>query len=153
MRVNWKKLLICIAIPLAVGGLASVLSGGMGETYQSYIRPPLSPPAWLFPVVWTILYALMGYASYLVAEAPGENKNALRLYAVQLALNFLWPVIFFRFEWVGIALLALIALWITVLLTIRAFSQVSERAGDLLIPYILWLTFALYLNFGIFLLN
>ena len=153
MRVNWKKLLICIAIPLAVGGLASALSGGMGEAYQSYIRPPLSPPSWLFPVVWTILYALMGYASYLVGEAPGENQKALRLYAVQLALNFLWPIIFFRFEWVGIALLVLIALWITVLLTIRAFSQVSERAGDLLIPYILWLTFALYLNFGIFLVN
>lgn len=153
MRVNWKKLLIYIAIPLAVGGLAAALSGGMGQAYQSYVSPPLSPPGWVFPVVWTILYGLMGYASYLVAEAPGENKKALRLYWVQLALNFLWPIVFFRFEGIGAALVVLIALWITVLLTIRAFSEVSERAGDLLIPYILWLTFALYLNFGIFLLN
>lgn len=153
MRVNWKKLLFYIAIPLAVGGLAAALSGGMGEAYQSYISPPLSPPGWLFPIVWTILYALMGYASYLVAEAPGENKKALRLYALQLALNFLWPILFFRFELVLPALILLIALWVMVLLTIRAFSEVSERAGDLLIPYILWLSFALYLNFGIFLLN
>ena len=153
MRVNWKKLLICIAIPLAVGGLAALLSGGMGEAYQGYISPPLSPPAWLFPVVWTILYGLMGYASYLVAEAPGENKKALRLYALQLGLNFLWPILFFRFELVLPALILLAVLWVVVLLTIRAFSEVSEQAGDLLIPYILWLTFALYLNFGIFLLN
>lgn len=153
MRVNWKKLLISIVIPLAVGGLASALSGGMGADYQTYNRPPLSPPAWLFPVVWTILYALMGYASYLVAEAPGENRKALTLYGVQLALNFLWPILFFRFDMVLGALILLVVLWVLVLLTIRAFSEVNERAGDLLIPYILWLTFALYLNFGIFILN
>lgn len=153
MRVDWKKLLVCIAIPLAVGALASALSGGMGESYFSYIKPPLSPPGWLFPVVWTVLYVLMGYASYLVAQAPGENRKALVLYGIQLAMNFLWPILFFRFEMVGAALVLLMVLWVTVLLTIRAFSQVSEQAGDLLIPYILWLSFALYLNFGIFLLN
>lgn len=153
MRVNWKKLLMCIAIPLAVGALASALSGGMGEAYFAYNKPPLSPPGWLFPVVWTVLYALMGYASYLVAEAPGDNRRALVLYGVQLALNFLWPIVFFRLEWVGAALILLMVLWVAVLLTLRAFSRVSERAGDLLIPYILWLSFALYLNFGIFLLN
>jgi len=153
MRVNWKKLLVCIAIPLAVGGLAAALSGGMGGEYRNYVQPPLAPPAWLFPVVWTILYALMGYASYLVAEAPGENRRALTLYGIQLALNFLWPILFFRFDMVLGALILLVVLWVAVLLTIRAFSEVSERAGDLLIPYILWLSFALYLNFGIFLLN
>ena len=149
MRVDWKKLAVCIAIPLAVGALAAALSGGMGEAYFSYVKPPLSPPGWLFPVVWTVLYGLMGYASYLVLG----NRKALLLYGIQLAMNFLWPILFFRIEWVGGALVLLLALWVAVLLTIRAFSQVSERAGDLLIPYILWLSFALYLNFGIFLLN
>ena len=153
MRVNWKKLLLCIAIPLAVGGLAAALSGGMGEAYRNYIQPPLSPPAWLFPVVWTILYGLMGYASYLVGESEVDNKKALILYGVQLALNFLWPILFFRFDMVLAALILLVVLWVAVLLTIRAFSEVNELAGDLLIPYILWLSFALYLNFGIFLLN
>ena len=153
MRQDKKKLLLYIAIPLAVGGLAAALSGGMGEVYQSYARPPLSPPGWVFAVVWPILYGLMGYASYLVVTGSGEKKGTLGLYFAQLALNFLWPILFFRFGLVLSALVLLVGLWILVLLTIRAFSTVSERAGDLLLPYILWLSFALYLNFGIFLLN
>ena len=153
MRVNWKKLLLCIAIPLAVGGLAALLSGGMGQMYQSYIKPPLSPPGWVFGVVWPILYALMGYAAYLISQSSGEKKWAWGLYAVQLLVNFLWPIVFFRFEQVGAALALLAVLWVLVLLTIKEFSMLSERAGDLLIPYILWLSFALYLNFGVFVLN
>ncbi len=153
MRVNWKKLLLLIAIPLAVGGLAALLSGGMGETYQGYVRPPLSPPGWVFGVVWPVLYGLMGYASYLVAEAEGSKTRAFVLYGLQLFVNFLWPIVFFRFEMVGLALALLAVLWVLVLLTIREFSELSDRAGDLLIPYILWLSFALYLNFGIYILN
>lgn len=153
MRQEKKKMLLYIAIPLAVGGLAAALSGGMGEVYQSYARPPLSPPGWVFAVVWPILYGLMGYASYLVADADGEKRGALVLYYIQLGLNFLWPILFFRFELVLPALILLVALWVAVLLTIRSFTAVSERAGDLLLPYIFWLSFALYLNFGIFLLN
>ena len=153
MRVNWKKLLLCIAIPLAVGGLAALLSGGMGGMYQSYNKPPLSPPGWVFGVVWPVLYGLMGYASYLVSQGTGDKNRAWILYGVQLFVNFLWPIVFFRFELVGLALALLVALWVLVLLTIREFSAISERAGDLLIPYILWLSFALYLNFGIYVLN
>ena len=153
MRVNWKKLALCIAIPLAVGGLAALLSGGFGQSYNAYTKPPLSPPGWVFAVVWPVLYALMGYASYLVAESEGEKRRALILYGAQLVLNFLWPILFFRFELVGTALALLAALWVLVLLTMRSFSECSERAGDLLLPYILWLSFALYLNFGIFVLN
>ena len=153
MRINWKKLLLCIAIPLAVGGVAALLSGGMGETYQSSVRPPLSPPGWVFGVVWPILYALMGYASYLVVEAEGNKKPPLLLYGAQLLVNFLWPIVFFRFEMVGAALALLAVLWVLVLFTMRSFSELSERAGDLLLPYILWLSFALYLNFGVYVLN
>ena len=153
MRKDRKKMLLYIAIPLVVGGLAAALSGNMGAGYQNYVRPPFSPPGWVFGVVWPILYSLMGYASYLVATAAGDNKGAMKLYWIQLALNFLWPILFFRFDLVLGALMLLVVLWFAVLLTIRAFSVVLERAGDLLIPYILWLSFALYLNFGIFLLN
>lgn len=153
MRKNWKKLLLLVAIPLAVGGLAALLSGGMGEVYQGYVKPPLSPPGWVFGVVWPILYALMGYASFLAAEAEGSKTKAFILYGLQLAVNFLWPLVFFRLEMIGLALALLAVLWVLVLLTIREFSELSDRAGDLLIPYILWLSFALYLNFGVYVLN
>ena len=153
MRKNWKKLLLLVAIPLAVGGLAALLSGGMGEVYQGYVKPPLSPPGWVFGVVWPILYALMGYASFLAAEAEGSKTKAFILYGLQLAVNFLWPLVFFRLEMIGLALALLAVLWVLVLLTIREFSELSDRAGDLLIPYILWLSFALYVNFGVYVLN
>ena len=153
MRTNWKKLLLFIAIPLGVGGLAALLSGGMGQTYGDYLKPPLSPPGWVFGVVWPILYALMGYASFLVAQSEGCKIRAFVLYGAQLLVNFLWPIFFFRFEQIGVALALLAVLWVLVLLTIREFSELSDKAGDLLIPYILWLSFALYLNFGIYVLN
>ena len=155
MKIQWKKLILCLAIPLAVGGLATLLSGGMGD-YRALNQPPLSPPGWVFPVVWTILYLLMGYASYRVlisGAEPTQIRRALILYGAQLALNFLWPIVFFGFALYLVAFLLLIALWVLIFLTIRAFSKIDERAGDLLLPYLLWVTFAGYLNLGVYLLN
>lgn len=155
MKINWKKLILCLAIPLAVGGLATLLSGGMGD-YRAFNQPPLSPPGWVFPVVWTILYLLMGYASYRVLTSgaePAQIRRALTFYGAQLALNFLWPIVFFGFDLYLVAFLLLIALWVLIFLTIRAFSKIDERAGDLLLPYLLWVTFAGYLNLGVYLLN
>lgn len=155
MKYDWKRLLIALGIPLAVGGLAALLSGGMAD-YRAMNQPPFSPPGWVFPVVWSILYLLMGYASYLVwmSDAPQtEKRKALLLYGAQLLANFVWPLLFFGGKLYLAALLWLIMLWVLILLTIRAFSKIDERAGDLLIPYILWVTFAAYLNLGIYLLN
>ena len=155
MKTKWKSLLIALAIPLAVGGAGALLSGGM-TNYGAMVKPPLSPPGWVFPVVWSVLYLLMGWASWLVwkSDASREVKRrALILYGAQLAVNFIWPLVFFGGEMYLAALLILIALWVLILLTIRAFSGINERAGDLLIPYILWVSFAAYLNLGIFLLN
>ena len=155
MKTNTKKLLISLAIPLAVGGFSALLSGGMSD-YAALNQPPLSPPGWVFPVVWTILYLLMGYASYKVAVSgapPEQIRRALTLYAVQLLLNFLWSPIFFGLELRLAAFIVLLLLWLLVCLTIHAFSAVDERAGDLLIPYLLWITFAGYLNLGAYLLN
>jgi len=153
MTTTWKKRLICWAIPLAVGGLATLLSGGMG-TYRVINQPPLSPPGWVFPIVWTILYLMMGEASFriLISENP-KAKNALFAYGIQLFLNFLWPLFFFGGQMYLTAFLILIALWIAIVITLRRFSKIDESAGDLLIPYLLWVTFAGYLNFGVFLLN
>ena len=155
MTQKLKTLLIALAIPLAVGGLASLLSGGMGE-YRYLEQPPLSPPGWVFPVVWTVLYLLMGYSSYRVYTAGKDKaltRRALTLYVAQLALNFLWPIVFFGFSWYLGAFFVLIALWVMIVLTMRAFSAIDETAGDLLIPYVLWVTFAGYLNLGVYLLN
>ena len=155
MKLDVKKLLICLAIPLGAGGLSALISGGMSE-YQVMNQPPLSPPRWVFPVVWTVLYLLMGYASYrvLVSGAPPEQiRKALILYGAQLFLNFIWSPIFFGLQWYWVAFFVLIGLWALIFLTLRAFSQIDERAGDLLLPYILWVTFAGYLNLGVALLN
>lgn len=155
MKENWKKRLILWAIPLAVGGLAALLSGGMGD-YKVINQPPLSPPGWVFPIVWSILYLLMGEASYRVLTADEDMviiRSALKAYAVQLALNFLWPLVFFGLEMYFLAFLILIALWIAIFITLRQFSGIDDTAGNLLLPYLLWVTFAGYLNFGVFLLN
>ena len=156
MKIDWKKLLICLAIPLAVGGLSALISGGGMGAFAVMNQPPLSPPGWLFPVVWTILYLLMGYASYRVLTSGAEEqkiRRALTLYGAQLALNFIWSPIFFGLSLYLVAFFVLIALWVMIYLTMRAFSEIDEKAGDLLLPYILWITFAAYLNVGVYLLN
>ncbi len=155
MKTNWKKRLICWAIPLAVGGLAALLSGGMGA-YRAMNQPPLSPPGWVFPVVWSILYLLMGEASYRILESGADKekvRGALIAYGVQLLLNFVWPLVFFGGQMYLAAFFVLVALWIAIFITLRRFSAIDETAGNLLIPYLLWVTFAGYLNFGVFLLN
>ena len=99
LKIRWKTLFICIAVPLAVGGLSALISGNAMATFAALEKPPLSPPAWLFPTVWTILYILMGVASYLVvvSDTPTAEKNrALTVYGAQLAVNFFWSILFFN---------------------------------------------------------
>ena len=155
MKTNRKKLIICLAIPLAVGGLAALLSGGM-RTYHTLNQPPLSPPGWVFPVVWSILYLLMGYASYriLISDAdPDAIRKALTFYFIQLALNFLWPLVFFGLQQYFAAFLLLLVLWVFIYLTMYSFGKIDDTSQNLLIPYLLWVTFAGYLNVGVALLN
>ena len=152
-HIQWKKLLLCIAIPLAAGGLAALLTGSSMEKFSSLNQPPLAPPGWLFPVVWSILYVLMGIASYLVLVSGKTNRAAGWLYAVQLAVNFLWPLLFFRWELYGFAFAWLVLLWVLVIATAMRFHSISAPAGWLLVPYILWVTFAGYLNLSIAILN
>ena len=151
-----KALIICLLIPLAVGGLAAALTMGSMEQFAALAQPPLSPPGWVFPVVWTILYLLMGWASFLIwkSGAPqAAKKRALGLYGVQLAVNFVWPLLFFRAGLYGFALIWLVILLVLVAETMLAFGRIDRRAAWLLAPYLLWLLFAAYLNAGVWLLN
>lgn len=156
MKIDKRLLIICLVVPLAVGGIAALLTGGGMDTFETLRKPPLSPPGWLFPVAWTILYVLMGAASYLVLTSgrpQGEINRALMLYGIQLGFNFLWPVFFFRLSAYLFAFVWLLALWLLIFATLLAFRRVSDSAGWLLAPYLAWVTFAGYLNFGIYLLN
>ena len=155
-KIQWPRLLAALLLPLAVGGLSAWLTGSFSETYGSVYKPLLSPPGWVFPVVWTALYLLMGYASYLVwtsDAADGEKKGALTLYAVQLFFNFVWPLLFFRWRLYWIAFVWLVLLWVLILLTKRRFDGIDRRSGLCLAPYLVWVTFAAYLNLGVSLLN
>ena len=148
-RIQWKPLLICLAIPLAVGGLSALITNNSMEAFAALRQPPLSPPGWVFPVVWTILYVLMGLACYRFRA----DAVSVRLYAGQLLLNFLWPVLFFSAAVRLLALIELLLLWGLVLwLLLRCYDR-NRSAFWLLVPYQLWLTFAAYLNFGVLLLN
>ena len=153
MKIQWKKLILCIVIPLAVGGVSALLTRGGMESFEALNKPALSPPGWLFPVVWTLLYILMGAASYLVLTSGKPNKAALTVYGIQLVFNFFWPVIFFNLEAYLFAFIWLVMLWILIFLTMFLFYRISEPAGYFIIPYFLWVTFAGYLNFSIYLLN
>ncbi len=152
--VNLKRLLIALAVPLAVGALSAFASGSFSEQYAVIVKPPMSPPGWVFPIVWTLLYLAMGYASYLVMSVGGRDaKDAMTVYYVQLVLNFLWPILFFRFRLYTFSVFVLILLVAAVTVMVIRFSHVDERAGYLTLPYLIWLCYALYLNIGVAALN
>lgn len=154
--VNKKLLAKCIAVPLLVGGLSSFLTRSGMKRFMTLNQPPLSPPGWLFGVAWTVLYTLMGISFYLIIQSKADEakiNKVLAIYVYQLVVNFLWPTFFFNFGWYLFAFAWLVLLWILVFVMILRFYRVSKPAGLLQIPYLLWLTFAGYLNLGIWLLN
>ena len=153
---TWKRYAFWVILAEAVGGLSGWLSREGMKAYEATVaQPPLSPPMWVFPIVWGILFALMGIgAARISLTAPSAARSrGLNLFVLQLAVNFLWPLVFFAFGWYLAAFFVLLVLWVLVFLTIYAFADVDEKAGDLLLPYILWVTFAAYLNVGVYLLN
>ena len=155
-KFNLKRFLISIAIPLLVGGLSAIITRGDMDLYSQIKNPPLSPPSWLFPVAWSILYTLMGISLYLVWNSNAgyiAKRNAYIFFGVQLFLNFIWSPIFFVGRQFLLAFIVLILMWLFTFGMIVSFFRISKPAGLLQIPYILWLTFAGYLNFAIYLLN
>lgn len=157
----WKKLkpyVYSVAIALAVGGLSALLTRSGMDAYKNNInKPPLDPPMILFPIVWTILFTLMGIGSALVYKNRSNDRSAaasaLRVYAVQLAVNFLWSIIFFNMQAYLFAFVWLLLLWALIIVMIIRFARLSKTAAYLQIPYLLWVTFAGYLNLMIYFLN
>ncbi len=154
--IKWKPAILWVLIAEGVGILSGLLSSGAVELYsETVMKPPLSPPAVVFPVVWTILYGLMGISASLIwqLEPSKERSCGLNLFVAQLVVNFFWSLIFFNAQAFGFAAIWLILLWVLVLLMILCFRKVNTLAAWLQVPYLIWLTFAAYLNFGVFLLN
>ena len=137
-----------------VGAWLGGFIGGSAALYNSLVQPPLAPPAVLFPIIWPILYILMATAAYLAwAANPTERSPALRWYVVQLVINMLWPLFFFRLGWFLFAFFWLLLLIAAVSLTMVGFRYLSKAAYWLMVPYLLWLLFAAYLNLATYLLN
>ncbi|MBO4937451.1 MAG: tryptophan-rich sensory protein [Oscillospiraceae bacterium] len=153
---NWKTYALWILLTEAVGGLAGWLTKDDTRYFnENILQPPLSPPAIVFPIVWGILYALMGISAariYSAPESPLRSKG-LNLFVIQLVVNFFWSLIFFKLQAFGFAFLWLLLLWLLVFWMIITFFRTDRPAGKLQIPYLLWLTFAAYLNLGVWYLN
>ena len=153
---KWKPYAVGILLTEAVGLLSGLLSRGGTESFQmTAAQPPLSPPGWVFPVVWTVLYALMGISAVRIWLSPDSaaRSRGLNLFVVQLVLNFFWSLIFFNARAYGLAFVWVILLWVTVLAMILEFWKVDRLASLLQIPYLIWLTFAAHLAFGVWVLN
>lgn len=156
MKRNWKVYVFWIALAEGVGALAGWLTRDGVELYkQTVLQPPLSPPSAVFPIVWTILYALMGIGAARVYLTPASNARSrgLLLWLVQLFFNFLWSIVFFNLQAYAFAFFWLVALWLLILWMTVRFYQVDKVAALLQIPYLLWVAFAGYLNFGVWMLN
>ena len=152
----WKTYLFWILLVEAVGALSGWLTREGNQLFQEIAaQPPLSPPTWVFPVVWGILFALMGISAARVRlSAPSpEQKKSMNLFVAQLTVNFFWSLIFFNARAYGFAFLWLLLLWVLVFAMILQFRRVDPLAAKLQIPYLIWLTFAAYLNLGVWYLN
>ena len=153
---NLIALIACIAIPVLTGALAGfATSSNRDPWYANLDKPWFNPPGWIFGPVWTLLYILMGISLFMIWKQPGskERSTGLRLFALQLVLNFAWSFIFFYFHNPGLALLEILVLWLVILLMIRSFYRLNHLATYLQIPYQAWVSFATVLNASIWYLN
>ena len=157
MKKQTRNFIVSVAISLGVGILSALLTRGNMNIYEELSTPPLSPPSFLFPVVWTVLYVLMGISANMVyntrTSPPARRKEALTLYYVSLFFNFFWSIIFFNLRAFLFSFVWLLVLLALIILTIVKYYKINKNAAYFQIPYAVWVTFAGYLNFGIWLLN
>jgi len=149
------KLIISLALPQLVGGLGAFFTiTSVQSWFTTLAKPSWNPPSWLLAPVWTLLYVLMGIACYLIWKSDHpQKKTLLKLYAIQLILNALWSPAFFGMQSPLLGLMVIVPLWVAIVLCIIQFRKVSSLASGLMVPYLLWVTFATALNTAILLLN
>ena len=155
-KINADKLVLCVLFSEGIGFLSSAFSKGYLSLYGKLLLPGFAPPAWVFSPVWTILYFLMGLASYRIWMGAPSNpyrKLALFYFCVQLGLNFLWSILFFRFQWRGAAFIEILMLLLFILLATGKFYKIDKMATYFMLPYVAWVSFASLLNFSIWKLN
>ena len=149
-----KTYTLAIAIPLAVGSLAAIITRDSMSRYADLNQPAFAPPGWVFPLAWTLLYVLMGVSSGIIYLSDDDcRRDALRIYALQLFLNFGWPILFFGFQQHLIAFVWLVVFIAVIVVMIALFYAIDRKAGLLQLPYLIWTLFAAYLNLGVLLLN
>lgn len=152
-KINIKELVISIAIPVFVGILSSVFSGNF-NTYQEISKPSFAPPGFIFPIVWFILFILMGISSYLIYKSNSYDKEkSLLIYSIQLVVNFFWSIIFFRFKNYFLAFIWIILLLVLIVIMFSRFYKINKISAYLQIPYIIWVVFATILTYSIYTLN
>ncbi len=149
---KFKNYALSIFVPLALGGIVGFLISG-SMNYDSLNQPPLSPPAILFPIVWTILYALMGISYGILREKGLADLEVKQIYFIQLGVNLLWPLAFFVLQWRLFAFFWILILDVLVIIMIAVFYRCDKTAAILQLPYLAWVLFATYLNLGVYLLN
>lgn len=153
MKINYKKLIFIILFTFFIGGFFSFFIPNSSGFYSSLEKPPLSPPGILFPIVWSILYIIMGVSLYIVSENEYRKEENYLIYIIQLVVNSLWTLLFFGFNLQLLSFFWILLLIVLVIVMIISFYKTSKVAGLLNIPYLIWLLFAVYLNLGIYLLN
>ena len=153
MKINYNKLILIILGTFLIGGFFSFFIPNSRGFYSTLEKPPLSPPGILFPIVWSILYILMGISLYIVSESETRKEENYLIYIIQLVVNSLWTLLFFGLNLQLLSFLWILLLIVLVVVMIISFYQTNKLAGLLQIPYLLWLLFAAYLNFGIYILN
>ncbi len=147
------KLIIATLIPLLAGFIGSYFTmPAIPGWYAELVKPELNPPGWIFAPVWTTLYILMGISLFIIWQ-KGKHHLEIGIFAVQMTLNTTWSIFFFGLQRLDIAFANIILLWIFILLTIIFFYRISRLSACLLLPYIIWVSFAAYLNYSIWMLN
>ena len=153
MDIKIKKLVISVFLPLFAGFIGSYFTTpNIAGWYSTLIKPAFNPPNWVFGPVWTLLYIMMGLSFYLI-WSKGFHKKATAVFLIQLALNSLWSILFFGLQNPFLAFVEIFFLWIAIVATIYFFYKIDKRAAYLMIPYILWVSFAAFLNYSVWILN
>lgn len=154
--LNTRVLIFCLLTPLLTGAISSILTRDAMKQYFLMNKPALSPPGWLFPIVWTLLYIMMGIAFYLVITSQADKtlvRNAVLFFLAQLVMNFFWSILFFTFSRYLFSFIWLMGMWAVIIITTVFFFRINRASGFMMLPLILWTSFAAYLNFAVYKLS